>query len=95
MFTSFGAETGRRYTTEEITAALSALENEEKKYSLEHRCFQQFQWNKTNQSLPFMYFSIMNKCFILSKTILLSLCDNYSNGHFKINKIEKECKSSK
>lgn len=34
-----------------------ALENEEKKYSLEHRCFQQFQWNKTNQSLPFMYFS--------------------------------------
>lgn len=30
MFTSFGAETGRRYTAEEITAALSALENEEK-----------------------------------------------------------------
>ncbi len=30
VFTSFGAETGRRYTTEEITAALSALENEEK-----------------------------------------------------------------
>ena len=30
VFTSFGAETGRRYTEEEITAALSALENEEK-----------------------------------------------------------------
>ena len=30
MFTSFGAETGRRYTAEEITAALSELENEEK-----------------------------------------------------------------
>ncbi len=30
VFTSFGAETGRRYTVDEITAALSALENEEK-----------------------------------------------------------------
>ena len=30
VFTSFGAETGRRYTMEEITAALSALEDEEK-----------------------------------------------------------------
>ena len=30
VFTSFGAETGRRYTAEEITAALSELENEEK-----------------------------------------------------------------
>ena len=30
VFTSFGAETGRRYTVEEITAALAALENEEK-----------------------------------------------------------------
>ncbi len=30
VFSSFGAETGRRYTVEEITAVLSALENEEK-----------------------------------------------------------------
>ena len=30
VFTSYGAETGRRYTAEEITAALAALENEEK-----------------------------------------------------------------
>jgi len=30
VFTSFGAETGRRYTAAEITAALSALEDEEK-----------------------------------------------------------------
>ena len=30
VFTSFGAETGRRYTAEEITAALRELENEEK-----------------------------------------------------------------
>ena len=30
VFASFGAETGRRYTVEEITAALKALENEEK-----------------------------------------------------------------
>jgi len=30
VFTSFGAETGRRYTAEEIKAALEALENEEK-----------------------------------------------------------------
>ena len=30
VFTSFGAETGRRYTTEEITNALTALEDEEK-----------------------------------------------------------------
>jgi len=30
VFTSFGAETGRRYTVEEITTALSALEDEEK-----------------------------------------------------------------
>ncbi len=30
VFTSFGAETGRRYTAEEITAALSALADEEK-----------------------------------------------------------------
>ena len=30
VFTSFGAETGRRYTAEEITAALSALEDAEK-----------------------------------------------------------------
>ena len=29
VFTSFGAETGRRYTVEEITNALAALENEE------------------------------------------------------------------
>ena len=28
MFTSFGAETGRRYTVEEITEALHALEDE-------------------------------------------------------------------
>ena len=28
MFESFGAETGRRYTVEEITAALHALEDE-------------------------------------------------------------------
>lgn len=30
MFTSFGTETGRRYTVEEITAALTALADEEK-----------------------------------------------------------------
>ncbi len=30
VFTSFGVETGRRYTKEEITAALSALDNEDK-----------------------------------------------------------------
>ena len=30
VFTSFGAETGRRYTADEITAALRELENEEK-----------------------------------------------------------------
>ena len=30
MFTSFGAETGRRYTVEEITDALNALTDEEK-----------------------------------------------------------------
>lgn len=30
VFTSFGAETGRKYTVEEITTALAALENEEK-----------------------------------------------------------------
>ncbi len=30
VFTSFGAQTGRKYTVEEITLALSALENEEK-----------------------------------------------------------------
>ena len=30
VFTSFGAETGRKYTVEEITTALSALEDEEK-----------------------------------------------------------------
>ena len=33
VFTSFGAETGRRYTVEEITAALAALEDE-KKYGM-------------------------------------------------------------
>ena len=30
MFTSFGAETGRRYTIDEITSALNALEDEHK-----------------------------------------------------------------
>ena len=30
VFTSFGAETGRRYTADEISTALAALENEEK-----------------------------------------------------------------
>lgn len=30
VFTSFGAETGRKYTVEEITTALATLENEEK-----------------------------------------------------------------